>query len=135
VLAQNEAVKLLLGEGLENVYARHKKFALATQTGVAAIGLKLLPDSKDSSYVITAVRPPEGIDIGKIIKDMNASYDVMVVGGQKSLKGKLLRIGHCGYFNRFDLLRTFSALELALKKAGYAFELGASLSAVQKALL
>jgi aspartate aminotransferase-like enzyme len=133
VLAQNEAVKILLEEGLENVFARHRKYALATQAAVAALGLSLLPAPEHSSNVITAVRPPSGCAIGDVIKDMNVNYDVMVVGGQKALKGKLLRIGHCGHFSRFDLVRTFAALELALKKAGHAFELGASLAAFQKA--
>ena len=134
VLAQNEAVKMLLEEGLENIYARHRKFALAAQAGVDALGLSLLPSREHSSNVITAVLPPDGVEIGKVIKDMNVSYDVMVVGGQKSLKGKLLRIGHCGYFNRFDLLRAFAALELSLAKGGYkGAEPGASLAAVQKA--
>jgi len=134
VLAQNEAIKLMLDEGLDNIYARHKKFAQATQAGVKALGLKLLPDEKYSSFVITAVKPPDGVDIGRVIKDMNVSYDVMVVGGQKALKGKLLRIGHCGYFNRYDLIRTFTALELALQGLGYDVKLGASLTAVQKSL-
>ena len=134
VLAQNEAVKMILEEGLESIFARHKKFALATQAGVAALGLELLAEQKYSSYVITAVKSPEGADIGAVIKDMNVNYDVMVVGGQKNLKGKLLRIGHCGYFNRFDLIRTFAALELSLNEAGYKVESGISLAAVQKAL-
>jgi aspartate aminotransferase-like enzyme len=125
---------MILEEGLENVFARHKKYALAAQQGVAALGLSLFPKQKDSSYVITAVLPPDGVEIGKVIKDMNASFDVMVVGGQKHLKGKLLRIGHCGYFNRFDLVKTFSALELSLQKAGYDFEPGVSVAAVQKAV-
>ena len=133
-LAQNEAVKIMLEEGLDNIYARHKKYALATQAGVASLGLELLPELRFSSYVITAVKPPAGVDIGKVIKDMNVSYDVMVVGGQKSLKGKLLRIGHCGYFNGHDLLRAFSALEMSLSGAGYKLEPGVSLAAVQKAL-
>ena len=135
VLAQNEAIRLLLGEGLDNVYARHKKFALAAQAGAAALGLDLLPEQAHSSYVITAIKPPAGIDVGGVIKDMNVSYDVMVVGGQKGLKGKLLRIGHCGYFNRYDMLRAFSALELALLGAGYNLGAGASLTAVHKALM
>jgi aspartate aminotransferase-like enzyme len=135
VLAQNEAVKMILEEGLENVFARHKKLALAAQAGAAALGLKLLPEQRYSSFVITAILPPEGIEIGKIIKDMNVSYDVMAVGGQKSLKGKLLRIGHCGYCNEFDLIRAFTALELSLRKAGYEFEVGSSIAAVEKAVL
>ena len=135
VLAQNEAIKILLGEGLENVYARHKKFALAAQAGVEALGMELLPEKRYSSYLLTAVKPPEGVDIGKVIKEMNVKYDVMVVGGQKALKGKLLRLGHCGYFNRFDMIRAFSALELALAGQGYGLTPGVSLAVVQKALM
>ena len=134
VLAQNEAVKMLLEETLENVYARHEKSARAVQSAALAIGLKLLPKREDSSYVLTALRPPEGVNISHVIKDMNVCYDVMVVGGQKSLKGNLLRIGHCGYFTKFDLIRAFSALELSLAKAGHKFELGASLASLQRDL-
>ena len=133
-LAQNEALKIMLEEGLDNIYSRHKRFSAAARAGTAALGLALFPDQRDSSHVITAVRPPEGVDIGGVIKNMNVNYDVVAVGGQKSLRGKLLRIGHCGYVGRFDMLRAFAALESALMDARYKFEAGASLAAVQKSL-
>lgn len=135
LIAQAEALKMMKEEGLENVYARHKKLALATQAGVKALGLELFPDEKVSSYIITAVKAPEGIDIAKVIKTMNLKYDIMITGGQKHLKGKIFRIGHCGYTDGLDLIKTFAALEYSLSEAGYKVEMGASVGAVQKALL
>ena len=134
MIGQAEALKMIKEEGLSNVYDRHKKLALATQAGIAALGLKLFPKQEVSSYIITAAEAPEGIDIEKVRSAMNLKYDIMVTGGQKHLKGKILRIGHCGYVDGFDLIKTFAALEFALRDAGYAIEIGKSVSAVQKVL-
>lgn len=133
--AQAEALQMIREEGLENVYQRHQKLALATQAGVAALGLELLPRQEVSSYIITAVKAPAGIDIEKVRKIMNQKYDIMITGGQKHLKGQIFRIGHCGYVDGFDLIKTFSALEMALIEAGYSVEPGTSLAAVQKELM
>jgi aspartate aminotransferase-like enzyme len=134
LMAQAEALKMIKEDGLKNVYARHKKLALATQAGIKALGLELFPDPKVSSYIITAVKAPEGIDIAKVIKTMNLKYDIMITGGQKHLKGKIFRIGHCGYTDSLDLIKTFAALEYSLSEAGYKVEMGASVGAVQNAL-
>ncbi len=135
LMAQAEALKMIKEEGLQEVFARHKKLALATQAGVAALGLELFAKQDVSSYIITAVKAPEGIDIGKVIKTMNLKHDIMITGGQKHLKGKIFRIGHCGYTDGLDLIKTFAALEYSLAEAGYKVEMGASVGAVQKALL
>lgn len=133
LIGQAEALKMIKEEGLPNVYARHKKLALATQAGVDALGLKLLPKQEVSSYIITAVNAPEGVDIEKVRKIMNQKFDIMVTGGQKHLKGKIFRIGHCGFVDKFALIKTFSALEYAFKEVGYSVDIGASVQAVQKA--
>lgn len=134
MIAQNQAINLIKEEGLQNVFERHKRLAFATQTGAEALGLELLPDKAVSSYIITAIKTPEGIDIEEVRKIMNQKYDIMVTGGQQHLKGKIIRIGHCGYIDRFSLIKVFSALEYALKESGYPLELGAGVSAVEKAM-
>lgn len=135
IKGQAQALKLIKEEGLQNVFDRHAKLAIATQKGVEALGLTLFPSQEVSSNIITAVNAPEGIDIEKVRKIMNSKYDIMVTGGQKHLKGKIFRIGHCGFVDGFDLIKTFAALEFALAEVGYKVEFGASVSAVQKALL
>ena len=123
-----------MDEGLENIYERHRRLALATQKGVKALGLELLPDEKDSSYIITAVRAPEGINIKNVINRMNNEFDIMITGGQGKLKGNIFRIGHCGYCSGTDIIKTFSALEICLEKEGYKFESGMAVKAIQNEL-
>lgn len=134
VLAQAQGLKLIMEEGLENVYQRHCHFAKAVQKGVRALGLELFPEEALSSYIVTAVKAPEGIEIGTVIKTLNNQFDIMIAGGQKHLKGKIFRIGHCGYVNEFDIIKTFAALEQALKQAGYSVEVGTGVAAVEQAL-
>lgn len=134
MIAQNEALRLIKNEGLQSVFERHKRLALAAQAGVRALGLELFADQAVSSYIITAVKAPKDVDIENVRKVMNLKYDIMVAGGQQHLKGKMLRIGHCGYVDSFSLIKTFTALEYALKENGYPIELGAGVTAVEKAL-
>lgn len=131
---QAEALKMIKEDGLQNVFERHKRLALAAQAGVKALGLELFPRQEVSSYIVTAVKAPEGVDIGKVVKTLNLKHDIMVAGGQKHLKGKIFRIGHCGYIDGFSLIKTFSALEYSLIEAGYQVDIGAAVKAVQKEL-
>jgi aspartate aminotransferase-like enzyme len=134
VIAANEALGMILEEGLDNIFARNKNLAEACRKAVKAIGLDLFADEKYSSDLITSIAAPEGIDIEDVRKTMNLRYDIMIAGGQQHLKGKIIRIGHMGYVDGFDLLKTISALELSLLNAGYHLELGTALSAAQKTL-
>ena len=130
ILGQAEALRMIREEGLSQVFNRHKAMALATQAGVTALGLALFPEQPVSSHIITAVKAPEGLDIEKVRKNMQSRYHVQCAGGQKHLKGQILRIGHCGYMDVDDLIRGFTALECALADEQPDRRLGASLPAV-----
>ncbi len=69
LLGQAEALKMIKEEGLQNVYNRHKSLALATQAAVKSLGLTLFPKQEVSSYIITAVNAPEGINIENVRKN------------------------------------------------------------------
>ena len=49
---------------------------------------------------------------------MRETYGITIAGGQGHLKGKIVRVAHCGYYGAFDILSTIAALEMALKRAG-----------------
>lgn len=134
VIAASESLDMILEEGLENIFARHKNLAEACRAAVKALGLELFADERYASDLITSIKAPEGIDIDQVRKIMNLQYDIMVTGGQQHLKGKIMRIGHMGYVDGFDLLKTITALELSLIKAGYRLELGAGVTAALKTL-
>ena len=138
IMAQAEALRLMRQEGMDKIYKRHEKASRAVCKGVSALGLSLLPEESVSSYIITAVKCPQvngiNIDIGKVIKSLNNDYDIMVTGGQKQLKGKIFRIGHCGFFDGFDIIKTFSALEQVLRAEGYVFVQSSGVRAVTEEL-
>lgn len=132
VIAASEALELILEEGLENIFARHKNLAEACRNAALAMGLELFPEQKFASDLITSIKAPMGIEIDKARSIMNLEHDIMIAEGQQHLKGKIFRIGHMGYVDCYDLLRTISALEFSLIKVGYSMEPGAGVSAAQK---
>lgn len=127
------SLMLMKQEGLQNVFKRHARLAEATRAGVQGLGLELF--AKVPANVVTAVKSPDGIDSDKIVKKMRDEYGITIAGGQSELKGKILRIGHMGYVNDFDILAALGALERALKELGYQFTPGAGVAAAQKYFL
>ncbi len=135
IIGLQETLKMIKDEGLENVFKRHETLARATRAGIKALGLEML--AKDSpSIAMTAVLVPSEIKDGKgIPKTMRDKYGVTIAGGQDELEGKIFRLTHFGYVDKFDILIGIGALELTLKDLGYTkFEFGAGTGAVLKAL-
>jgi aspartate aminotransferase-like enzyme len=133
VIGLVEALNIITSEGVDNVLKRHQLLAQATREAVKAIGLSLLaPESP--SCVVTAVKLPESIDGAELVKKLRDEYDVWVAGGQDHLKGKIIRIAHLGYMNKFDTIVGISALEMVLKELGHKFELGAGIKKAEEIL-
>jgi aspartate aminotransferase-like enzyme len=128
------ALGLIEDEGLENVWARHDVLARATRAGAAALGLDLYGDPDERSTVVTAIELPGDVDGGKV-PGVLRKLGITANGGQDDLKGKILRIAHCGYFGAFDILTSLSGLEMALAQLGHDVELGAGSAAAQKVFL
>jgi aspartate aminotransferase-like enzyme len=108
---------------------------MCTRAAVKAMGLELFPKVLDRAFAVTAVKAPEGIGGGDIVKHMNRVYGVIVAGGQERLKGKIFRIGHVGFYNFFDIALALTALEMTLKQLGYPMELGSGVAAAEKVYL
>jgi len=134
IIALIEALKMIKEEGLENIFARHKKMADAARAAVKALGLELFaPDA--GSDVVTAVKVPAGIDGEKLVKTMRDTYGVTMAGGQSEMKGKIFRLAHMGYIEEFDIIAGISCLEKVLAQMGYKFNLGAGVRAAQEIFL
>jgi len=135
VRAMSRAVELILEEGLDEAWERHRILAECTRAAVKAMGLELFPKVLERAYAVTAVKAPEGIGGGDIVRHLNRVYGVIVAGGQDRLKGKIFRIGHVGYYNFFDLVVALSALEMTLKELGFPLELGLGTAAAEELYL
>ncbi|HEY3245443.1 MAG TPA: alanine--glyoxylate aminotransferase family protein [Phycisphaerae bacterium] len=116
--------------GLENIWAETALLARATRAAATAMGLKVY--SSQPSDSVTAILVPPSIDEGALRKSMRATHGMQLAGGQGSLKGKIIRISHMGYVDKFDTLSVIAALELTLKSMGHPVELGSGLAAAQR---
>ncbi len=135
VVALNTALKMIKKEGLENVYARHKKLALGLRKAVRALGLELfVKDDENASYAITSILPPDGISVPDIRAAFKNDYDIVVANGQNTLKDKIFRMGTLGYVSERDLITAVGSLEGVLKKLGHKFEAGAGIKALEECL-
>ncbi|HEY6694051.1 MAG TPA: alanine--glyoxylate aminotransferase family protein [Solirubrobacteraceae bacterium] len=133
-LGLDVALKLIAEEGLDNVLARHQILARATRAGVAAIGLDLFGDPDERSTVVTAVELPDDVDGGKVPGALR-KLGITANGGQDHLKGRIVRIAHCGYFGAFDIVTSLSGLEMVLAQLGREVDHGAAAGAAQKVFL
>lgn len=117
--ALDATLDLMLNEGLQNVFARHKRVAQMTRNGIKSLGLSLLPDESCASNTVTAVNASDKLDVSKFVQILKEESDVVIAGGQRKLSGKIFRIGHMGLVNEDDIKVTLQAIEKALPKARY----------------
>ena len=134
VQALDVAIKMIKEEGLASIHERHRLFAEATRAAVSALGLEFLAKDRERAHVVTSVWSPEGINSGDLVRLMRNEYGVFIAGGQSKMKGKIFRLGHVGFFDKFDILAQISALEMALARLGYPVEMGAGVTAALKVL-
>jgi alanine-glyoxylate transaminase/serine-glyoxylate transaminase/serine-pyruvate transaminase len=114
-----EALAMLREEGLQNVFARHARFAEATRRAVRAWGLEILcAEPAEYSNVLTAVMMPKGHDADAFRSAALERFDISLGTGLAKLGGKVFRIGHLGDLNDLTLMGTLAGVEMGLALAG-----------------
>ena len=111
--------------------ARHRILSSAIKAGARALGLELFGENLEKAWAVTAIRAPEGIDGNELVAKVRADHRIILAPGQGPLKGKVFRIGHLGYYDRFDMIRGLAALELTLESMGYPVQRGAAVAAAE----
>jgi aspartate aminotransferase-like enzyme len=130
--ALDVALDLIFEEGLEDVFERHAILARAARAGIEAMGLERFgPDDPDAN-VVTVARMPDSIDGAAVPKLMRDRFGITVAGGQGHLKGKIVRIAHCGYYGAFDIVVALTGLEMAVRELGHDAEPGAAVGAAER---
>lgn len=115
----HEAIAMLLGEGLPNVFARHLRLAEATRAAVRAWDLQILcANPAEYSASLTAVIMPEGHSADAFRKIALENFNLSLGQGLSKVAGKVFRIGHLGDLNDLTLLGTLCGVEMALELAG-----------------
>ncbi len=117
--ALDVALELMLAEGREAIFERHKNAADYVRWRAKDMGLRLLVDHEHASNTVTAVYLPEGIDSKALLKKVREVDGVVFGGGQEQLEGKIFRVGHLGFFEEVDLVEALDKFENRLHEFGF----------------
>jgi alanine-glyoxylate transaminase/serine-glyoxylate transaminase/serine-pyruvate transaminase len=134
VYALRESLRLVLEEGLEARFARHRRHSAALMAGVAALGCA--PQAQEGRRLpsLNCVKTPAGVDEAAVRKSLLADHSIEIGGGLGPLAGKVWRIGLMGESARQEnVLAVLAALEQALAKQGKGPKPGTSLAAALEA--
>jgi aspartate aminotransferase-like enzyme len=134
VVSLHAALEYVRQLGRENLIANAALLAEAAREAARALGLKLFADCSPANAV-TAVCAPEGMDSGAIVKELRTRFGAVVANGQGSMKGKIFRLAHLGYYDLADLFAVVAALEIVLRKLGQRVELGSGVRAAEEVYL
>ena len=128
----DEALDMLMEEGLDNVFARHARLAEATRLAVKAWGLEILcKNPAEYSNTLTTVLLPEGYDADNLRKTILDEYNMSLGASFNKVQGKVFRIGHLGDLNEIMLMGVLSGVEMGLVKAKVPFKAGGIMAALQ----
>jgi alanine-glyoxylate transaminase/serine-glyoxylate transaminase/serine-pyruvate transaminase len=124
------ALDLLLEEGLDAIFARHRRFAEGVRAAVRAWGLKLCARAPQwYSDTVSAVLVPEGKSGAEVIDVAFRRYNLSLGAGLGRLAGKLFRIGHLGDLNELMLLGAIAGAEMAMRDVGIVVAPGSGVAA------
>lgn len=120
--------------GRENLIANAALLAEGMREAAVALGLTLFAVESPANAV-TAINAPPGMESTKVVKEMRSRFGAILTDGQGSMKGKMFRVAHLGYYDVLDLFAVIGGLEIALKQIGCKVELGSGVRAAQQVYL
>ncbi|GIU80122.1 MAG: class V aminotransferase [Bryobacteraceae bacterium] len=134
ILALAEALAYIKQLGMAKLVENAQWLARATRAAAVELGLELFAPGSPSSSV-TAIKAPAGMDSGEIVKGFRTQFGSIIANGQGTMKGRIFRIAHLGYFDFADLFAVIAELELILHQKGLPVTLGKGVAAVQRTYL
>lgn len=133
VYALREGLRLLMEEGLEARWERHRRNHLALRAGLTALGLEYVANPMCQMPQLNAVRIPAGIDDLAVRKQLLSEFGIEIGGGLGDFKGKVWRIGLMGYNSRpSNVMLVLGALERCLTTQGYRVSPGSGVAAASR---
>lgn len=136
IYAMREALRLVLEEGLEARWERHRQNQQALIAGLEAMGLELfVSNPADRLVTVTSVKIPQGIDDAKVRQQLLEEFNIEIAGGFGPIKGKIWRVGLMGYScQKTNVLLFLAALEKTLLDQGFRLPSGAGVAAAVRSL-
>lgn len=121
---------ILLEEGMENVWARHRRLANGVRAAVDAWGMELAAkDPATVSDTVSSIKVDRQTDANDVILHAYNEYGISLGAGLGPLNGNVFRIGHLGWLNETMVLGVLGGVELAMRDLGVRFEPGSGVGA------
>jgi alanine-glyoxylate transaminase / serine-glyoxylate transaminase / serine-pyruvate transaminase len=134
IYALYEALRVVMEEGLEERWLRHRRNAAALHAGLDAIGLQLVAQEGHRLPQLTTVAVPPGVDEAKVRAELLQQFNIEIAAGLGPLRGKVWRIGLMGESScRENVTLLLGAFEQILAGAGFELSRGKALAAAQAA--
>ena len=133
LFAARECARIVLEEGLETRFARHKQAGAAMVAGIEALGLQVYGDQAHKMTNVTGVIAPAGVDYDRVKARMRTEFEIEIGAAFGPLASKIWRIGTMGVNARkHAVLQTLAALEAVLRWEGFTAPAGAGVDAAAK---
>ena len=98
--ALRESLRLVVEEGLEERFARHRANAEMLWAGLEDLDLSLMVPEEYRLTTLTTTIVPPGVDALEVRQKLLNDYNVEIAGGFGPLAGQIWRIGLMGYSSR-----------------------------------
>jgi alanine-glyoxylate transaminase/serine-glyoxylate transaminase/serine-pyruvate transaminase len=131
LFALQEALNMMIEEGLPNIYARHARYAQATRLAAQAWGLEL-QCADPSAYApgVTAIRVPDGHSADKLRNVILDRFNMSLGNGLGRIEDRVFRIGHMGDLGVLSLTGALTGVEMGLRAAGIPHNAGGVQAAI-----
>jgi aspartate aminotransferase-like enzyme len=117
--ALDEALKIILEEGIENRFNRHELCARAFYNAFESLGLKAFAPPEFRSHTVIGIKYPPNIKDDEFRTLLDKRFGVLVAGGFGKLKGSMFRVGSMGVIDQMLVTTTLDAISQTLRYFGY----------------
>ena len=100
IMSLHAALGAILDEGLETVWARHRRVGARLQHELPRLGFRLLAEEFHRLPQLTSAWLPEGVDDATLRKELLVTSGIEVGGGLGEFAGRAWRIGLMGHSAR-----------------------------------
>lgn len=135
LLGMAEVLRYIRELGRDQLIRNAQLLARATRESAQALGLELFARNAIPAGAVTAIRAPDGLDSGQIVRAYKDRFEAVIANGQGSMKGQIFRFAHLGYFDFHDLFATIAELEIILHNLGREVRFGVGVQAAQAVYL
>ena len=135
ILGLADVLQFIRETGRDHLIQNAQMLARAARQAAQTIGLDLFVRDAIPAGAVTAIRAPRGLDSGEIVRGYKDHFASIIANGQGSMKGRIFRFAHLGYFDFHDLFATVAELEIILHRLGFTLDFGSGVKAAQSVYL